>query len=52
MMKAVEGTHVGFLHQITGNRARWQVYREWETLAGEEVLLYLGTQLAAKYIGL
>ena len=28
-IKAVEGTHVGFLHHITGKLSRRQAYREW-----------------------
>ena len=38
MMKAVEGTHVGFLHQIMGKRTRQQADGAWEKLVAEEVL--------------
>ena len=32
IVKAVEGTHVGFLHHLTGNMESHQVDGEWETL--------------------
>ena len=37
-----------FLRQITGNQARNQPGRTWETPAAEEVLRVAGTNLSAK----
>ena len=51
MMKAVKGTHLGLLIQITGKRLSQQSDRAWETLESEEVLQATGTQLASKYKG-
>ena len=51
MIKVVEGTHLGFFHQILQKRARRQADGEWETPAAEEFIREAGTQLAAKYIG-
>ena len=38
MTKAVEGTHVGFLHHITGKQVRWQTYGALDMPTAEEVL--------------
>ena len=48
MIRAVEGTHVGFLHQIMGKRARRKSHRAWETPAAEKLLRVERMQLAAK----
>ena len=44
----MEGTHSGFIRQITGKRARWQEDREWETPAAKDILLAAGMQSEAK----
>ena len=44
MIQEVEGTHVGFIRNITGKRERRQSNRTWETLAADEVLWAAGTQ--------
>ena len=47
MIQEVEGTHVGFIRNITGKRERRQSNRTWETLAADEVLWAAGTQSVA-----
>ena len=51
MARILEGTYVGFLQKITGNRARKTTNRMWETPADEEVLRTVGMNTAATYIG-
>ena len=51
MEKMVEGTHTGFLRQITGKRAQRNADETWVTPAAGEVLETAGTQSAATYIG-
>ena len=43
-MRAVEGTYVEFLRQITGKQERRQDDREWETPVADEVLRAAGMQ--------
>ena len=50
MIRAVEGTHMGFLCHITGKGVRRQTDGAWETPADEEVLREVGIQSSAKYI--
>ena len=47
----VEGTHNGFLRQITGKQARRKVDGTWYNPEAEEVQEAAGTQLAKTYIG-
>ena len=42
-IKAVEGTHMGFLRLITGKCKRYQADRAWETPDAEKVLQAAGT---------
>ena len=51
-MREMKGTHVGFIPQITGKRARCQANRAWETPAAEEFLHTAGIKLENKYIGI
>ena len=50
MIRAVEGTHMGFLCHITGKGVRRQTDGAWETPADEEFLREVGIQSSAKYI--
>ena len=51
MEKNVEGSHMGFLRQIMGKRARRIVDRTWETTREEVVQESAGTQSEMTYIG-
>ena len=48
--KKVEGSHMDFLRQITGKRARWIVDRTWETPGAGVVREAAGTQSDMTYI--
>ena len=52
MYQKVEGTHTGFLWQITGKRAQWLPYGTRETPGAEAVQEAAGNNLAMKYIGI
>ena len=45
MMRAMDSTHVGLLHQIMGNRLRRKAKYSWETPAAKEVIWTTGMQL-------
>ena len=47
----LEGTHIVFLRDITGNRAQRTTNGTWETPASGEVLRAAGMQTEATYIG-
>ena len=52
MDSKVEGTHTGFLIQITGKRS-WQLgYGTWETPVAEGVQEAVGKKLEMTYIGI
>ena len=51
MVWAVEGTHMGFLRQITVKQARRQSEGSLETPVAEEFLRVSGMQSVAKYFG-
>ena len=52
MKRMVEGTHTGFLKQITGKLVRQREYGTWFTAEAEEVWEADGTKSATIYIGL
>ena len=52
MLRAVECTHMGFPHQITGKWDMLQADGVWETPPAEEVLWESWMQSVSKYIGL
>ena len=51
MERQGEGTHNGFLKQITGKRAQKIAYGTWETPGAELVREAAGTQSEMTYIG-
>ena len=51
MKKTVEGTHTGFLRQITGKREWWRVDSTWFTQVADEVWEEAGTWSETNYIG-
>ena len=50
MERTVEGTHTGFLRQITENRARRRTDKIWSTPVVEDVREVMGTHLAKTFI--
>ena len=50
MSRKLEGVHVGFLRQITGQRAVQQEDGTWRQVASEKVLEKSGTQYLGTYI--
>ena len=51
MEKTVEGTHIGFLRQITGKQERWKAYSTRFILVVEEVREAARTRSETNYIG-
>ena len=52
MSRKLEGLHVGFLRQITGQRLVLQEDRTWRQVAAETVLDKAGTQYLGTYINM
>ena len=47
MMKSVDGTHMGFLRQITRKQARRKADRAWGKPVSDEILRAMCTQLTS-----
>ena len=48
--KNLEGVHMGFLRQVTGNASKWQSYGTWESATAASVLKEGGIHTHRTYI--
>ena len=50
MSRKLEGLHVGFLRQVTGQKAKWQREGTWRSVAAADVIKESGTHTLLLYI--